>query len=248
MGVPPTGLEDGENDATTSVPRNFLAEKHGLLVLEDAAQALGSKFRGTGAGNFGVAGTLSFYPAKSLGCFGDGGAILCNDEETFETCTMLRDHGRSPTSGNVEAWGYNSRLDNLQAAILLFKMETFQQEITRRREIAAMYDELLREMPGMTLPQAPDSDLDHFDTFQNYEVTSDRREELRAHLSDQGIGTLLQWGGTPIHLFDGLGIKANLPYTERFFEQCFMLPMNTSLSDDDVRYVAGAVAQFFDMA
>ena len=225
-----------------------LAEGHGLLVLEDAAQALGSTFRGTGAGNFGVAGTLSFYPAKSLGCFGDGGAILCNDQQTYETCTMLRDHGRSPTSGNVEAWGYNSRLDNLQAAILLFKMETFPQEITRRREIAALYDELLRHMPGMTLPQAPGSEPEHFDTFQNYEVTSDRREELRQHLSDQGIGTLLQWGGTPVHLFDGLGIKANLPYTERFFEQCFMLPMNTSLSDDDVRYVAGAVAQFFDMA
>jgi dTDP-4-amino-4,6-dideoxygalactose transaminase len=225
-----------------------LAEAHGLLILEDAAQALGSTFRGVGAGNFGVAGTISFYPAKSLGCFGDGGAILCNDQETFETCTMLRDHGRSPTSGMVEAFGYNSRLDNLQAGILNAKLETFREEIDRRREIASLYDELLHGVSGMTLPPAPEADSDHFDTFQNYEVTSDRREELRQYLTDRGIGTILQWGGTPIHLFDGLGIKANLPYTERFFEQCFLMPMNTSLSDEDVRYVADTVVRFYDMA
>jgi dTDP-4-amino-4,6-dideoxygalactose transaminase len=225
-----------------------IAERHGLLIFEDSAQALGSSFAGVGAGNFGVAGTLSFYPAKSLGCFGDGGAILCNDPEIFETCTVLRDHGRSGTSGLVESWGYNSRLDNLQAAILSAKLETFGSEIARRREIAALYDELLRGVPGMTLPPAPGSEPDHFDTFQNYEVTYDSREELRQHLSSHGIGTILQWGGTPVHLFDGLGIKANLPYTERFFEQCFLLPMNTSLSDDDVRYVSENITRFADRA
>jgi len=225
-----------------------LAKSHGLVVVEDAAQALGSKFRGVGAGNFGAFGSLSFYPAKSLGCFGDGGAILCNDEAILETCTTLRDHGRSSTSGTVEMWGYNSRLDNLQAAFLAAKLETFAEEIARRREIASMYDELLRNVPGMTLPPAPGADPDHFDTYQNYEVTSDRREELRQHLSDRGVGTILQWGGSPVHMFEGLGIKANLPNTERFFEQCFLMPMNTSLTDEDVQYVADTVAQFFDMA
>jgi dTDP-4-amino-4,6-dideoxygalactose transaminase len=102
-----------------------IAEKYDLTIVEDAAQALGSKFHGIGAGNFGAAGTLSFYPAKSLGCFGDGGAILCNDPAVHETATILRDHGRNARTNRVEQWGYNSRLDNVQAAILQFKLQQF---------------------------------------------------------------------------------------------------------------------------
>src|SRR3954452_20134245 len=107
---------------------------------------------------------------------------------------------------------------------------------------------MLGDILGMTLPPAPGSEPDHFDTFQNYEVTSERREALRQHLSDHGVGTILQWGGTPVHLFEGLGVKANLPNTEVFFEQCFLMPMNTSLTDDDVQYVAQSVARFADTA
>ncbi|HJN13329.1 MAG TPA: DegT/DnrJ/EryC1/StrS family aminotransferase, partial [Pirellulaceae bacterium] len=94
-----------------------IASKHGLLILEDSAQALGSKFKGRSAGTIGVAGCISFYPAKTLGCFGDGGCLLTNDDSIYEQTLLLRDHGRN-ADGDVVMWGLNSRLDNLQAAVL----------------------------------------------------------------------------------------------------------------------------------
>ena len=95
-----------------------IADHHGLLIIEDSAQALGSKYKGKNAGTFGLGGCISFYPAKILGCLGDGGMILCNDSEIYNKLLLIRDHGRDPKSGDVLLWGRNSRLDNLQAAFL----------------------------------------------------------------------------------------------------------------------------------
>lgn len=221
-----------------------VADKHGLLIIEDAAQALGSKFKGKQAGTFGLASAISFYPAKTLGCLGDGGAVLTNDDEVHRKMFLLRDHGRDET-GEVVMWGLNTRLDNLQAAILDYKLARYQDEIDRRREIAAHYQNLLGDVAELVLPPAPDSDPDHFDIFQNYEIEVDRRDDLRSYLKDHGIGTLIQWGGKAVHQFEKLGLRVSLPYTERMFTRCLMLPMNTSLTNEDVNYVAAAIRQFY---
>jgi len=221
-----------------------LALKHGLKIVEDSAQALGSKFKGRFAGTFGVAGTSSFYPSKTLGCFGDGGAVFTNDDSAAEHMRELRDHGRS-ASGDVTNWGYNSRLDNLQAAVLDFKLSRYDQEIARRREIAAIYDEKLKSLPGMVLPPAPDADPDHFDIYQNYEVECDQRDALRAHLDVSGVKTIIQWGGKTIHQFRDLNLNNDVPNTEALTKRFFLLPMNTSLSDEDVVYICEQVQRFY---
>ena len=222
-----------------------IANKRGLLVVEDAAQALGSKFNGRMAGTFGAAGTISLYPAKLLGCFGDGGLVVTNDDRVAEQAALLRDHGRNE-EGRVVAWGLNSRLDNLQAAILNFKFRTFPGDIERRRAIAALYQKGLGNVNEVALPPAPDSDLRHFDVYQNYEMQADRRDELRAHLEQNGARTIIQWGGTPVHQFRELGLTgAALPRTDRFFTRCLMLPMNTTLADDDVAYICRKIRAFY---
>jgi dTDP-4-amino-4,6-dideoxygalactose transaminase len=221
-----------------------IADKHSLIIIEDAAQALGSRFKNKAAGSFGVAGVISFYPAKTLGCFGDGGAVLTNDTRMYQGMALLRDHGRNE-QGEVVMFGLNSRLDNLQAAILDFKLASYEQEILRRREIAAQYQGQLGDLPEIALPPAPDIDPDHFDIYQNYEIEADQRDELRAFLKEWGIGTVIAWGGKAVHQFEKLGLKASLPSIERMFMRCLMLPMNRSLTDEDVAYVCDRIREFY---
>jgi len=233
------------NGRTADMDRiESIASRYGLLIIEDAAQALGSKFKGRYAGTFGVAAAFSFYPAKILGCFGDGGAVVTNDAEVARKISLLRDHGRNE-QGEVETWGFNSRLDNLQAAILHAQFRDYDEIIDRRRSIARLYDSLLSDLAEVVLPPGPDQGGDHFDVFQNYEIEADRRDELRSYLSDKGIGTIMQWGGTPVHQFKGLGFTVSLPKTERFFERCLMLPMNMMVTDDEVRYIAATIRGFY---
>jgi dTDP-4-amino-4,6-dideoxygalactose transaminase len=221
-----------------------IADKHSLMIFEDAAQALGSKFKGRCAGTFGAASCISFYPAKILGCLGDGGAVLTNDEKIYRQLLLLRDHGRNE-DGEVVLWGFNSRLDNLQAAILNSRMKNYQQVIERRRTIAALYQERLGHLDQLLLPPAPDSDSNHFDVFQNYEIEAQKRDQLKAHLADRSIGTLVQWGGKAVHQFRNLGFNQSLPFTERLFERMLMLPLNISLTDDDINYVCDCIIDFY---
>lgn len=233
------------NGRTSDMDRlQAIADKHGLLIVEDAAQALGSKFKGRAAGTFGVASAISFYPAKVLGCFGDGGAAVTNDDAVCERLSQLRDHGRDGT-GAIVSWGLNSRLDNLQAALLDFQLTRYAEVMERRRRIAALYTERLADVPEVTLPPAPDSDPDHFDIFQNYEIEADRRDGLKQYLKDGGIGTLIQWGGQAIHHLKSLGFTQTLPYTDRLFARMLMLPMNMFLADDDVHYVCDHIRRFY---
>ncbi len=221
-----------------------LAAQHGLSIVEDAAQGFGSRYKGTSAGAFGLAGTYSFYPAKVLGCFGDGGGIATNNDEAAETLTYLRDHGRN-SKGEFVAWGTNCRLDNLQAAILNIKIQYLPREIARRREIALAYHSALKGLDDLALPPPPEADDIHFDTFQNYELESGKRDALRAHLESAGIKTLIQWGGKAVHQLEPLGFENSLPATDRLFDRCFMLPMNPSLSDEDVEYITSEIKRFY---
>jgi dTDP-4-amino-4,6-dideoxygalactose transaminase len=221
-----------------------IAKRHGLFILEDSAQALGSKFKGTFAGTFGRAGVYSFYPAKILGCFGDGGAVVTDDDAIAAHVRLLRDHGRND-KGEVEMWGLNSRLDNLQAAILDLQFRDYAAIISHRRALAAAYEEQLGDLDTLTLPPAPDSDPRHFDVYQNYEIEADRRDELRAYLKANDVGTIIQWGGKAVHQFTKLGFRNKLPATERLFQRCLMLPMNTMVSVEDVSHIGTLIRRFY---
>jgi dTDP-4-amino-4,6-dideoxygalactose transaminase len=221
-----------------------IAKKHNLFVVEDAAQALGARYKGQHAGTFGLASAISFYPAKVLGCLGDAGGVLVNDKDLYHKIYQIHDHGRG-MDGEVIRWGRNSRLDNIQAAILSFKLKTYDNVIKRRREIAQMYQDRLGSLEELQLPPAPGVDSDNFDVYQNYELQADSRDNLKIYLSKNNVGTLIQWSGKGIHQFRQLGFKQVLPNTERFFERCIMLPMNIFISDSDVDYVCKTVLDFY---
>ena len=225
-----------------------ICQRRGLVLLEDSAQGIGALFRGRMAGTFGAGGVLSFYPAKVLGCLGDGGAILTMDPDAAERFRQVRDHGRDPHTGEVVRWGRNSRLDNLQAAVLMVKLDRLDEEIGMRRSLAARYHQNLKDVSGLLLPPPPTEGGDHFDTFQNYEIEAEERDALRAHLTQNGVGTILQWGGKGVHQFPALGFEASLPRTESVMARSLLLPMNTSLTDDEVDYVSEQVQAFYATA
>ena len=162
----------------------------------------------------------------------------------YERIYQMRDHGRS-TSGEIVSWGLNSRLDNLQAAFLDLQLKKYDGVMRRRRQIAALYTERLNGLDEIVLPPAPDSDPDHFDIYQNYEIEAERRDELKIYLKERGIGTLIQWGGQAVHQLKALGFTQNLPSTDRLFSRMLMIPMNISLSDDEVHYVCDTIQGFY---
>jgi len=241
VGIMPTQL----NGRTCDMDRIMaIARKHHFFVVEDAAQALGSRFKGQHAGTFGNAAAISFFPAKVLGCLGDGGGVITSDYGTYDRIYQLHDHGRD-ADGELKSWGRNSRLDNMQAAILSHGLANYAKVIERRRQVAAMYQERLGDLDELKLPPAPDDDDDHFDVYQNYELEADRRDELKQYLAECGIGTLIQWGGKGVHQWESLGFTVKLPRVERFFERCVMLPMNMFIGDDDVDYICDKVRDFY---
>lgn len=223
------------------------AAEHDLKIVEDSCQALGAKYRDRFAGTFGVAGSFSFYPAKTLGCFGDGGALILDDDDLAEQARELRDHGRG-SDGKVHRFGINGRLDNIQAAILSVKLKRYDENIDRRRAVAAIYDARLSGIGGLLLPPGPGADNLRYDVFQNYEIQSDRRDDLRAALAADGIGTILQWGGHMIHQFEDLALRADAPYAEGMSRRYMMLPMHHLLSDDEAHRVCDRVNAFYGHA
>lgn len=221
-----------------------LAKEYGLKIVEDSCQAFGAKYRGRFAGTFGVAGSFSFYPSKTLGCFGDGGALIVDDDDLLEKAHEMRDHGRGK-DGKVHRFGVNGRLDNIQAAVLLVKLKRYDENIARRRAAARIYHERLSGMEALLLPPAPDSDPLRFDIFQNFEIQADRRDALREHLGAAGVGTIIQWGGYMIHQFDELNLRSDCPYAEQMTKRYMMLPMHHMLTDEQVHYVCDQVERFY---
>ena len=226
-----------------------IADAHGLELYEDAAQALGARLDGRPAGSFGRWGAFSFYPAKTLGCFGDAGALVTDDDDLALAVRAMRNHGarRDKTiSLDCPIWGTNARIDNIQAAILTYKLSWYDEAIARRREIALRYDIAFSGISELLRPPAPASDERHLDIFQNYEVRCACRDGLREHLADRLIGTIIQWGGTGIHQFRNLGFTQQLPRTDLFFATSLLLPMNHLLTDDQVAAVIESVLEYFE--
>lgn len=225
-----------------------IAERHGLQVFEDSAQAMGAKLDGKGAGTIGRWGTYSFYPSKTLGCFGDAGGFVTNDEEIYEKVRAMRNHGANKEKSiplDVDVWGTNCRLDNVHAAILNYKLGYYDEAIAHRRMVAARYHDVLKSVEGARLPPAPDADPRYFDIYQNYEFCHPKRDALRKFLSERNIGTIVQWGGFGIHQLKNLGMSADLPKTDRFFRESVLLPMNHILTEEQIEHTLTALRDFF---
>jgi dTDP-4-amino-4,6-dideoxygalactose transaminase len=219
--------------------------KYNLTLLEDAAQALGSKFKNKFAGTFGLASSISFYPAKILGCFGDGGIILTNSENLHKKLMSFRDHGRDFKTGKIHSWGVNSRLDNIQAAFLNFFLKSHNKAIIKRRNIAKIYHERLGDLERIILPPKPDNG-NHFDIFQNFEIQADKRDDIKLYLSEKNIGTLVQWSGYSINKLRILRKKNRINLrSDKKFKKLIMIPMNISLDNDQVHKVCDEILNFY---
>jgi dTDP-4-amino-4,6-dideoxygalactose transaminase len=221
-----------------------IAKKYNLIVIEDAAQALGAKFQGRAAGSFGVAGCFSFYPAKLLGAAGDGGAVVTNDENIAEKIRLLRNHGQK-TKTEIVCYGETSRLDNLQAAILNVKFKYLPDWIERRREIATLYNKDLTEISEIKLPPAPNSDPKYFDIYQNYVLRAQKRDELYSFLKEKGVETLIK-DPIAVHHHPNLGLTHfSLPYTEKLANEVISLPIYPELTQEQIDYVINCLKEFY---
>lgn len=222
-----------------------IAARHNLMVIEDAAQALGAMFDGKKAGSFGLTGCFSFYPAKVLGTAGDGGLAATNDREMAEKIRALRDNGRVMGKDEVVGYGFNSRLDTLHAAILDVKLRRLPEWIERRREIAGVYHQGLSDISQLQLPPQPQVDDRYFDVFQNYVIRTRRRDELVNHLQGSGIEILISWP-IPMNHQKALGLSHfKLPETEAISREVLSLSMYPELNDEQVEYVIQTVRNFY---
>ena len=221
-----------------------IADRHGLLVIEDAAQALGGTHRGRRAGSFGFAGCFSHYPFKILGGFGDGGALTTNDPDVARKATLLRYNGEDRETGEYHYHGYTALLDNVQAAVLDVKLRYLPEWIEYRRHIAELYRERLAGIPELGLPHFEGAD--HHDTYQNYVVRSAKRDALAAFLKERGVETLIHWP-KPVWEHRALGLGDwRLPETEAVCREVLSLPMSAETTEEQVDYVAGCVREFFE--
>jgi dTDP-4-amino-4,6-dideoxygalactose transaminase len=220
-----------------------LAHKYDLRVIEDAAQALGASFKGSRCGSFGDTAIFSFYPAKMLGAPGDGGMVCTNDDSLARKLSAFRDNGRVDNVEVIECFGWNTRLDNLHAAILDMKFRYFDKWVQRRREIAQMYDDGFIAIDGLV--SHPRSNNDYFDVYQNYVIRFRERDKLVEHLRKAGVEVLISWPN-PMHKQKALELSHfPLPMTERISAEVVSLPMYPELTDEEVEYVINAVVSFF---
>ena len=234
-----------------------LAQKHGVAIIEDAAQAFGASWRGKKAGSMGWVNAFSFYPTKNLSAYGDGGGVTTDDEEMADHVRRLRNHGSRERYYHEEI-GWNSRLDALQAAVLRIKLKHIDQWNQQRRAIAARYDALLRDSGlvktgALTVDgQAPVGLLqtrpEAFHIYHQYVVRAFRRDELRAFLTTHEIGTEIYYP-VPLHLqesFAYLSYKpGDLPVSEAAARESLAFPIFPELRDDEQKRVVTAVAEFY---
>lgn len=220
-----------------------VAEKHGLRVVEDAAQAHGGWYLDRMAGNLGHAAGFSFYPTKNLGAFGDAGAVTTNEDELADKVRVLRNYGSRQKYFN-EVKGHNSRLDPLQAAFLRVKLKYLNEWNQRRSRIANHYLENLRLVPDLGLPHVPASVVPVWHLFV---VSHPRRDRLQTYLKEQGIGTLIHYP-VPPHLSEAyceMGRQAgDFPITEKMANTFLSIPIGPHLSLDDADYVIEKIREF----
>lgn len=216
-----------------------IACRHGLSVIADAAQSFGGEFDGRPVGTLGRVTATSFFPAKPLGCYGDGGALLTDDEELAHVLASLRVHGRGDHKYHTVRLGLNSRLDTMQAAVLLAKLEVFADEIDRRQVAAARYDERLGE-----LVRTPTIPAGRRSAWAQYAIMVEQRDAIAEALKAQGIPSAVYYP-IPLHrqpVLDHLGYaEGSLPVSERLAREVLCLPMHPYLTEADHDRVAEAL-------
>ncbi len=224
-----------------------IAKKHKLIVIEDAAQAIGAKSKGKTVGELGTAATYSFFPTKNLGAYGDGGMIVTNDDEIAEQCRVIRVHGSKPKYYH-HVLGYNSRLDEIQAAVLNVKFPHLDTWSELRREKAANYTKLLHEAVGDKIV-TPVEVEGNYHVFHQYTIKVPNRDELQAYLKEQGVATMVYYP-LPLHVqpvFKELGFKeGDLPVAEKIANEALSLPMFPELKLEQQEYVVSKIAEFFN--
>ena len=225
-----------------------VARRHGLPVLEDAAQAHGAEWRGVRAGALGHAACFSFYPTKNLGACGDAGMVTSSDEAFVARVRQIANHGAGVHRYDNAVLGTNSRLDSLQAAILRVKLRHLERWNAERAERAAAYSEALAGTPGVVTPREREGARS---AWHLYTVRAPGRDALAEHLRSRGIGTAIHYP-RPIHLqasMAPLGGKAgDLPVSEQLSREVLCLPLYAELPLEDVRRVAGEVRAFVEAA
>jgi dTDP-4-amino-4,6-dideoxygalactose transaminase len=213
-----------------------IARRHGLIVIEDAAQAHGAEYKGRRAGSIGDFGCFSFYPGKNLGAFGEGGAVVTSQPELARKVSLLRDWGQESKYNHVVA-GYNYRMDGIQGAVLNVKMNYIEAWTEARRSVAEQYDRLLAKLP-VAKPQPP-AHSRH--VYHVYALGLPRRDEVLSALQEAGIGVGIHYP-VPVHLqkaYAGLGYRAgDFPITERLANQFLSLPIYPELRSEHVNEVA----------
>jgi dTDP-4-amino-4,6-dideoxygalactose transaminase len=226
-----------------------IARRRNLIVIEDAAQAIGAEYKGKRAGSIGHYGCLSFFPSKNLGCFGDGGMVVTNDPARAEKLAILRGHGSKPKYYH-KVIGGNFRLDTLQAAIVTVKLRHLDGWTEGRRRNAARYDRLLSEaglIPAITLPVSKATR--HI--YNQYAIRTRRRDDLQKHLKSQDIGTEVYYP-VPMHqqeCFAYLGHKeGDFPESERAAQESLALPVYPELTNEQAKYVVKTIQEFLSKA
>ncbi len=220
-----------------------IAKAHSIVVIEDAAQAIGAKYKNRPVGCLSDMACLSFYPTKNLGCYGDGGMVLTNDGELAERLRALRKHGQVGKY-LYKFTGFNSRLDSIQAAILLAKIDHLESWNETRRKIARAYDEMLGEL-DVEIPHVADY---AYHVYHQYTIKTPRRDGLRSFLSEKGIGTAIHYP-LGLHLqeaYSSLGYRhGDLPKCEDVSRKVLSLPMFPEMKSDEIEYVVAAIKEFF---
>lgn len=216
-----------------------IAKRYNLLVVEDCAQAIGAEYRGKKVGSLADAGCFSFYPSKNLGAYGDGGMVLTNNPETAKKIRMLRTHG-SKNKYYHSILGFNSRLDELQAAILRVKLKYLDHWIKMRQQKARIYDQMLANLPVVT-PQVAKG-CTH--TYNHYTIRSEKRDLIQERFKENQISCATYYP-LPLHLqniFADLDYSANsLPESEKASREVLSLPMYPELKEEQIKYIASIV-------
>jgi UDP-2-acetamido-2-deoxy-ribo-hexuluronate aminotransferase len=215
-----------------------IAKEHSLSVIEDCAQSFGAGIKGRKTGSFGDAGCFSFYPSKNLGAFGDGGMVVLGDDTIAADIRKLRNHG-SVGVYRHESVGFNSRLDEIQAAVLLVKLRRIDAYNQRRRQIASLYNTLLS---GTVAPPVERPGCTH--VYHQYTIRTAKRNELQSHLRENNVSSVVYYP-IPLHLQEAVSFlgykKGDFPVTEETAEKVLSLPIFPGLEDVAVRKIADIV-------
>lgn len=223
-----------------------IAKKHNLVLIEDAAQAIGARQNGKSVGELSNAATYSFFPTKNLGAYGDGGMIVTNEEQIAENAQVIRVHGSKPKYYH-KIMGYNSRLDEIQAAVLNIKLPYLNYWTEQRRKHAAYYTANINEKLGDVIKTPVELD-GYYHVYHQYTIQVGDRDELQKFLKDQGISTMVYYP-VPLHLqpvFKELGyVEGELPITEKASREVLSLPMFPELKKDEQDYIIEKLIEYY---